>query len=339
MNEVMLKLLSAVAAISFLFSGCATPMQIHDVEQLNPDQIITFGKLELVKDGKVQPWSSSSFWKGITEGRLIILPPDGNKAIVYKIDKDGYFYWGLAPGEYLILGFDISSGYETTGGDLRIGFTVNSEIQNNYIGNLIVEMGNHMYKPGIYDDFTKAVEIFNSKFPNAPQPVKNLAQLPEDLGTCEKTIFACNDVWGVDCSNSAYGVGFRRFEGITPIYPEVSLGQWLLINTLQPSFEWQPSSRNDVSYDLVIYEAASYSTLGIDTHYVPGRLLIFQENLKEPRYSLDHPLQPKSKYYWSVRLRQSNNVSTWSKYTYFQTILLVTKGAGSQWFRFETPEK
>jgi len=333
MNEVLKKLLFVMTMI-LLFSGCAQQSQVHDVAISRPEQCIVFGKLELMKEGKIVPWSS--FWSG-REGRIIFLPPNSNKAQVYKVAKDGFFYWDLEPGDYFILSFEISEGGDFSRGDLRIPFSVSEERKNIYIGNLKVLMQGGWYYVGIDDDYSAALESFKNKFPYAQEPVKILASLQQKEGTYKKIKYICTDDWGIECKNKPYGVGFIRFEGVKPINPEVSIGISTDINTLNPTFEWSPSSLDNVTYDLIIYEAASYSRSGLDNQYVPGRLFLYEENIKDISYKITKTLQPKTKYFWSVRLRLNDDVSTWSKYSFFQTIILVTGGGSSNWFTFDTP--
>lgn len=338
MNEVLQKLLLIIVIIPFFITGCAEQQLLtHDLDMSNANPGVIFGKVELIKDGKVQPWVSFSLWDGITFGTVIILPPSGNKAIVFNLDKDGFFYWPLDPGEYKILGYELKSESETTQGELGITFKVNEELQDTYIGNIRVSMTSDWYRVNIYDDFSTAVELFKNKFPNAQQPVLSLALLPEKLGDCQKIKYVCTEEWGIDCyKKEIKGIGFIRFDGVTALSPEVRGWGVSKIDTLLPTFEWSPSTKAEVSYDLVIYEAVSYYGA---TKYMPGRLLMYKEDIKETKYSLKDPLQPDSKYFWSIRLRLNHDVSTWSKFSFFQTILLYSEVGGSNWFTFETPSK
>ena len=334
MKESLQKFALVLAAILLFSLGCVQQPQIHDIGESGFTQGITFGKLELIKDGKVVSWSS--FWMG-REGRIIFLPPSGNKAIVYKVDKDGFFSWALEPGNYLILGYDLTEGGNVTSGDLRISFNVSDKTKNVYIGNLKVDLQEGWYKIDVYDDSSTAVELFRNKFPNAEQPVKELAQLQEDIGTFKNKKYVCAEYWGTDCKNKSYGLGFMRFEGVKPIKPEVTIKGQTKLDNLLPTFEWSPSSVDNISYDLVVYEAVSFSRSGIDIQYKPGRLVLYKEDIRESKYELKDPLKPGSRYFWSIRLRLNDDVSTWSKYAFFQTIILVTEGGRNNWFSFETP--
>ena len=94
------------------------------------------------------------------------------------------------------------------------------------------------------------------------------------------------------------------------------------VDTLTPTLSWEAFPRpfdlpaggfTDVSYDLRIYT----SRLILDGKFAePADLLQEWADLDEPRYSLTTPLQPCSRYFWTVRARFTLNgtrrVTEWS---------------------------
>ncbi len=118
--------------------------------------------------------------------------------------------------------------------------------------------------------------------------------------------------------------------GVTPIAPEA--GFFPVVESLQPTFRWEPVADSNARYDFVIFESYDYP--------VVGRKVYYREGLQEPEHTLEVSLQPDRKYYWSVRVRHGEHVSEWSRFDFHRP------GAyGSQiyeefpLFRFETPDK
>ena len=178
---------------------------------------------------------------------------------------------------------------------------------------------------------------YKTKFPNQPgQIATNLIQLPDRIGNYTHIAGQCSERWGVDCG--------ENFKGVTPLSPEVST-QTLIpgkqpfpeIDSLTPRFSWKPAGKQGVSYDLIIYEAATYSYTGTDDGIMQGRMVLYEEGIKSPSFQLKMPLKEKTKYYWSVRLREGNVISPWSTYSHFGFyVFYMTSGYG-QWFTFSTP--
>jgi hypothetical protein len=75
----------------------------------------------------------------------------------------------------------------------------------------------------------------------------------------------------------------------------------------------------------------------LSTDYTPGQLALYQENLAAPELALIQPLKPKTRYYWSVRARDRDVVSSWSRAGHFNFMVVAwTRGSG-EWFAFESP--
>jgi hypothetical protein len=107
-------------------------------------------------------------------------------------------------------------------------------------------------------------------------------------------------------------------EGIEPISPAVTRGihgsAFTQIGDTAPELSWKPPSMPGVTYDLAIWEAAAYRlpSAMFDNH-LPGHLAVYEENVAEPHLRLQAPLKPKTKYYWSIRMRSGDVVSSWSR--------------------------
>ncbi|MEJ2469433.1 MAG: hypothetical protein P8Y51_10335, partial [Campylobacterales bacterium] len=131
------------------------------------------------------------------------------------------------------------------------------------------------------------------------------------------------------------------FKGVTALTPDVSHGRFEETDTLIPVFSWEPSSREDVTYDLVIYEAVecTYDPLGAKKDYIKGPIALYEENLEQPTFQLKQPLKKGKKYLWSVRLRSSDGVTSWSTLSHSYFLLFAWGSGYGEWFKFETPNK
>lgn len=328
-------MLSTPFKVIFSFSlalclvSCA-PFQIKDVQAPIPGRGIVFGRLELVVDGKPLQWKSLGEKMG-SEARILIFPSGSTKVMTYIVKGDGSFYWTLEPGDYTILGFELLKAGRVRGGRIGATFTVSERTKSIYIGNLKVVMEKGRYVVLIEDGYSAAVESFKNRFPKAQEPVKSVALSEGKTGSYRSMRYVCAEDWGIKCTKS--------YQGVTPLTPDLSSSAFPEIDSLLPTFEWEPSSQDDVSYDLVVYEAVSYSRTPMHIEHMPGRLVAYEEDINEAKFSLKKPLQPKSKYFWSVRLRRNDVVSNWSQFSYFKFYIVAWTSGSGQWFTFATPSK
>ena len=319
-----------LVAITLTMFGCAAPPHIKDIETPITGQTVVLGSVEVVEDGKPKEWNMT--WTGMQKLRLLILPPGKSQAVVYNLAKDGSFSWGLSPGEYMIAGYELSKGSQFQTGRIWARFNVPQGVESLYIGDLNLSINKGLYRFEIKDDYDTAVENYKTKFPNAPDvPLKGLLEPERKLGSSEHARYICAEEWGIECTD--------KFSGVTPVHPDKTLGNFGEVHSLTPRFEWKPSSNKDVTYDLLIYEAASYSRSGIDIQYMLGRVAVYKEGLKTSTWQLDTPLKPNQQYFWSVRLRQDGVVSNWSKYSYFGFYVFAWSSGYGKWFNFSTPAK
>ena len=106
------------------------------------------------------------------------------------------------------------------------------------------------------------------------------------------------DPRGIFIGKYAGGFGFARFGAV---------------EELQPVFRWESFPRvvdaagperrfTDVSYEFRLYETELSWTYGIEA-YRPGALVYARDDLPQPSHRLEVPLQPCTRYAWTVRAR------------------------------------
>ena len=138
-------------------------------------------------------------------------------------------------------------------------------------------------------------------------------------------------------------IGCVRFTGVKPIYPEVGYHNTIpsRVESLQPTFRWEPSS-GAVTYDFIIYEAIDKGSFWKRIQLSVGPEIYYREGLKEQEHRIEEPLKPRTKYYWSVRIRKEQEVFNWSVYDVRATFNIpfwnVAKGYHYP-FLFDTPER
>ena len=127
--------------------------------------------------------------------------------------------------------------------------------------------------------------------------------------------------------------------GITPISPRAGMSSWTdeppVVETLQPTFRWEPVDESNARYDFVIFQ--SYDHLGQEA--VVGRKVYYREGLQEPEHTVEVSLQPGQHYYWSVRVRRGEEVSDWSRFDYSNWFSCSPYYREFAFFRFRTPSK
>ncbi len=128
---------------------------------------------------------------------------------------------------------------------------------------------------------------------------------------------------------------WTTIHGVTPISPKVGVDQ--TVDTLQPTFRWEPVAEPDARYDFIIYESYGGVMAAV------GREVYYREGLQALEHTLEVPLRPKHEYYWSIRVRRRGEVSEWSRFDYKSIsggCPAVTKTRHEHpFFRFRTPSK
>jgi len=308
------------------FYSCASTT-IRDTTDITADTSIGFGHVDVFVDGKKKEWGMT--WTGEDALLLLILPPDTNKALTYQLSDDGDFFWNLNPGEYTVLGYRMLLGSRSRSGRLWYSFKVPTEPQSIYLGKIRIDMQGGRYKAHLEDDFNSMETLFEQRYPNAKQPTKGLFRTEETLGNYNYVKPVCSADWGIECTS--------RYRGVEPISPEMIIDGFPVATNLTPTFKWKPSVYSRVTYDLVVYEAASHSSTLIPADYTPGRLALYEEDINQPQFIPRTPLKPETKYYWSVRLRDGDLVSDWSSFSYAVFVVVYAASGQGNWFGFSTP--
>ncbi len=136
------------------------------------------------------------------------------------------------------------------------------------------------------------------------------------------------------------GCGGTAFPLLKPVYPEagnpVSPNE---VDSLQPTFRWEPAKEPDMSYDFILYECIKTTDIWKGTSRTMGRELYYREGLTVTEHRIEDPLAPGKEYFWSVRLRKEDKVSRWAVYHYQPDIFLGGVAVRNYPFLFKTPGK
>lgn len=136
--------------------------------------------------------------------------------------------------------------------------------------------------------------------------------------------------------------------GLEPVYPSRCLStKFTKVDTLQPEFRWTPASGQNFRYDLIIWETtwegATSDKVGKPSYLKKGKVAYYKENIQGHSHKIEVALEPDRYYFWSVRTRTEDRLSSWSGYDYTLTLFWligsdVVKCDDSP-FRFKTPKK
>lgn len=130
------------------------------------------------------------------------------------------------------------------------------------------------------------------------------------------------------------------FRGVKPLYPEPGHpASPPKVESLQPTFRWEPSSDSGVSYDFIIYECLKVSDFWKGTSRSVGREIYYRQGLNSTEHKIEETLKPDSEYYWSIRTRQGETVSPWALYNYTLFLGTAYTKATNQPFLFKTPDR
>jgi hypothetical protein len=95
------------------------------------------------------------------------------------------------------------------------------------------------------------------------------------------------------------------------------------ISAPQPTLRWEPFKGDDVTYDLMIWRAADRDL---------GNLVYSRERLTQTQHTVEIPLDPQTRYFWTVRARFSANgrtkVTEWSTRSVSASLLYNTLSLG-----------
>lgn len=129
--------------------------------------------------------------------------------------------------------------------------------------------------------------------------------------------------------------------GIEPIYPGVRMvgKTYETVDTLTPTFRWKSGAPSGSTYDFAIWDSGKTSVSGLNAFEVTkGPAVYYKEGLARPEHTVEIPLGPDSRYFWSVRIRSNGKVSGWAYYDYEQWTG-VGSSSGRNWlYNFKTPK-
>jgi hypothetical protein len=329
-----------VTAGALIVGACAAPVtppiqadktETPKVAALPAAEPTVFGRLELLQDGKHETISAIDTFDvyGIA---ALVLPEGTDTAQVLSFDQQGWFAWTAKPGTYSLLGLVSQSGNSIRTIPIDARFVVEDGDSLVYIGHIHVESKGSRFGGGITD--SDVADEVRKRYGDTATPAKRLLQRADKLGTYAKVRSVCDKTWGLPCTH--------ELRGVTPIQPKVARGihgtTFGRADSVSPALKWQAAGTSGVSYDVAIWEAAAYrlpSKMSAD--YWPGHLALYEENVVATELTLTKPLKPKTRYFWSVRARQGDVVSSWSRAGH-STFLVVAWTSGSgEWFAFETP--
>ena len=311
-----LALTSAVAAQDF-------PRKLENVAEPAAGQALVVGAIHFLKDGEQKKCSVSGM-----ECLLVIQPSTSHRAMVYVFKRGEDFAWSLPPGDYTLLEFQRwDHSWFTT--SFRAAFTVPADAKAVYIGELYLAYKGYHSIAGYGDAYDQALTKFNAAHPALTGALtKALLAFDETLTASGKVSYLCAEGWKLVCP--------KDFTGSTPQAPTDGKG-FDLVTSLRPEFRWNASADSAVTYDLALYEAASYGQDAFSKQYTEGRLVTYVKGLTQPAWQPEQALEPDRRYYWSVRLRRGEDVSSWSTYSYFSFFIIGFSSGHGQWFRFITP--
>lgn len=314
----------AFLALAGLSAPSDPPRELKDATVAAAGQSLVVGSIRFLRNGAEKKCSVAG-----VKCLLVILPPGTHRAMSYQFERSTPFTWSLPPGDYIALAFQRTDRGSTVM-PFRALFTVPEGGGPIYIGDLLFAVQGARAVVGAGDDFVEAGKRFDAAHPDlAGKLAKNLVRQEDVLGDASEVVGICDEAWKLACTKNQLGV--------TPASPSDGRG-YDRITDLRPEFRWNSSADPQVTYDFALYDSASFGLDALSKSHVEGRVVAYRQGLAEPAWRPDTPLEADHRYYWSVRLRRGQTVSTWSTWSYFNFFIIGFASGYGQWFRFMTPE-
>jgi len=340
----------AAAALCVLLGGCATaptanqpspapPYAAKSTTSANPETHQAantrkaFGRVVALRDG--EPTNLGEFqWSGTLTCEALVHRESDDHGSASAFGEGGWFEWNLAPGDYVLASMYCTFKKTRYTLPLDLRFKVGAD-EDHYIGHLGFDFAKERFQHVAFGSKeSEAVDEFARRHPGSPAIGRQLAVRDVGPGTYDKMYSVCGARWKIECS--------RASQGVEPTNPPIDHGLRGLgftnVDSLTPKLQWKPVVAPDVHYDVVVWEAVRYeSPIGMRDLYEPGRVVFYEQDLATSEVTLSESLKPGTKYFWSVRLRQNGEVSTWS--TAGQTLILIVFNSwtSGQWFALKTP--
>ena len=329
-------LLAASAVAALALAGCADMPQRALAEEAAPGSAgfgRAFGRVEYVEGGTPVTWSSSLF--ATDSLTLFVRPASGGEMQYMDIEGDGAFSWALRPGDYEIVGFQVTrkrGTLERLTSRLMAAFPVRQAGQATYIGDLRIQAsGPQGDRVDIVDRYDEALQRHGGRLAQGGfDPVKGLMRPEGRIGSYTRVAPICS--WELNCN--------RQFRGLQPLRPEGTAEGMPVTRDRRPLLEWKPASKRGVTYDVAIFESLSfmYGANG-NVRRLRGRLVAYAEGLTTPQFLPADPLPAGQKFEWTVRLRDGDAVSTWSSTHSAWFAVVAWSRTSGQHFGFETPAR
>lgn len=329
-----------VTAGTLIVGACATPgsppIDANKAQAAKPAPLpvaerIVFGRLELLLDGKSAKIGTISTL-GVYGIAALVLPEGADTALVLSFDEQGWFAWKLKPGSYSLLGLVSQSGSNIRIIPVDAGFIAEDADTVVYVGHIHVEVNRSRTSVGITD--TDVADVVRKRYGDAATATKRLLQPADKLGTYAKIRSVCDKTWGLPCT--------RELMGVTPLDPKVARGihgtTFGSASSVSPTLKWQAAGTPGLTYDVAVWEAAAYRLPSkLSSDYTPGRVAHYEENVATAELTLTKPLKPKTRYFWSIRARHGDVVSSWSRAGHSTFLVVAWTWGSGEWFAFETP--
>jgi hypothetical protein len=327
-----------------VLAACETEKGLTAITPPSADERVVFGQVRGTVDGYVMNYVAPWQLKLGPQDRLalIVMAEAGGEAQTYFMRDDGRFEWNLRPGRYIVAGVEWTKD-EITGPYSRrsahrvarpwLGFAVSEEPAATYLGTLRVDLNRGQVRYRIEDNFAAARAAFAAKLPAlADKPVRQglMARVEEPTRSANVHPI-CEPRWGLAvCSDKRHG--------IAPLQPAAAQDVFPVVDSLQPTLEWEPAPRSELRYDLAVWKVVDYRHLLL-TRRLQGPVAYYRAGLVEPRHKLEVPLDPGTRYYWSVRLREMDTVSSWSTFGTGYFVLVAYGESSNLMFNFATPSR
>lgn len=311
-------------------AGCAQQAAHESPATPEARQGAVFGRVEFHQEGKEVLWTRSPFDDELT---LFVRAAGTSRIQHFDIEGDGSFFWPLQPGEYELVGFQVTRKAirgPSSPGRLMLKFSVPSAEQAGYVGDLRIERAKDRYRFAVLDREGAARERFGERLSSAKLQASKVLMLLEDDGRFKQITPICGGSWGIECT--------QVHRGVTPLQPDATAWSFSEVRTLTPLLEWQPPRRSGLAYDVAIYESLSFSFGWRSVSGLRGTRVAYAEGLREPRYT-PPPLKPGKQYEWTVRLRNGETVSEWSTTGYAFWAVVAWGSSSGRFFGIATPQQ
>ncbi|MSR65288.1 MAG: hypothetical protein EXS18_05840 [Verrucomicrobiae bacterium] len=308
-KERLVLVLSLVMAIS-LFEGCAsTPFAVRPGQGVPPGEVSVFGRMEVARKNKLISWSG--LFQIFTPGRfwVQILNESRRDGVCTELVGKGPYWWHLQPGTNILTGFVWATGGPVLSGRVWAKCVIPADAKSAYLGTLRFTFNGSYYSVQSVDDNETAIPQWQKEHgSDEPQPVKCVFEVEPQPGSTANWI------------------------RVPPPKCDTHVER-----SMEPVLRWIGSGDSNASYDLIVYEDLQMNVL--PRKRLPGRMVLYREGIKTTEFQIKDSLAPRTKYYWSVRLRREDGVSGWSlrSHTAFYGVAFVI--SSGEMYRFETPKE